>query len=77
MISDGFPRVPSYHSLPTTLGGARARTLQRQTPLQAPPLAVIRLRAVFTSELSQQAPIPKDNPPILLCLQAPSSRAWA
>ena len=77
MVSDDLPRVPSYHSLPATLGGARERTLQRQTPLQAPPLAVIRLRAMLMSELSQQAPILKDNPPIWLCLRAPSSRAWA
>ena len=61
MISGGLPRVPSYHSLPATLDGARARTLQRLTPLQAPLRAMIRPRAVFMSELSQQAPIPKDN----------------
>lgn len=68
MISDGLPRVPSYHSLPVTLGAARARTLQTQTPLQAPLLAVIHPRAVLMSELSQQAPILKGSPPILLCL---------
>lgn len=68
MISAGLPRVPRYHSLPATLGVARARTPQALSPLQAPPLAEIRLQAVFMSELSQQAPLSKIILPILLCL---------
>lgn len=50
MISAGLPRVPRYHSLPATLGVARARTPQTPAPPQAPPLGVIRLRAVCMSE---------------------------
>jgi hypothetical protein len=61
MISVGLPRVPRYHSLPATLGVARARTPQTLRPPQAPPLAVIRLRAVFITELSQQAPLQRQS----------------
>jgi hypothetical protein len=38
---------PSYHSLPATLGGARATTPQTWTRLQSSLRAVFRLRAAF------------------------------
>lgn len=62
MILVGLPRIPSYHSLPATLGGARAGTPQAPTPLQAHLLVVTRLRAVLMSGLSQQAPLPEEKP---------------